>query len=430
MSTTNKARGWSLKSIYFSIRDALAYRMSDRDPNNRDITHEPVGGNTNSTPHIDRALQLSTVWSCVRLISGTISTLPLFLYERTTTDGQDTRRPAREHPLYDLLHRSPNADMTAVEFWESVVASLLTWGNAYVLKTRGYANRLVSLDPLDPARMRLPYKDKAGRTRFDYSTPGGLKEYTENDVWHIKGFGTNGLVGVSPVGMGWRSMLGAANIAQAGSNMFGGSMRPSGVVSIPDILGPDQRKQMQEVITNGIFGNSEMGRTYMLEGGAKYEQLTINPIDAQMIEQMNASVEDLCRWFQVPPSMIGHGTAVSNWGTGREQINLGFKQYVLDPITTRIEQSIEKHLLTAAERLKYYAEHSFEGMLRADSAGRAAFYATMVQNGIYTRRFCRSLENQPPMEGDNELTVQSNLIPVKMLGKITATTQPAPEKTE
>jgi HK97 family phage portal protein len=299
-----------------------------------------------------------------------------------------------------------------------------------VLKTRGSGNRLVALDPLNPALMRDPYKDKNGRTRYDYSEPSGLKKYTEDDVWHIKGFGADGLKGLSPVGMGWRSMMGAANIAQAGSTMFGGNMRPSGVVSIPDILDPDQRKQMQEVIANGIFGNSEMGRTYMLEGGAKYEQLTINPIDAQMIEQMNASVEDLCRWFQVPPSMVGHGTAVSNWGTGREQINLSFKQYVLDPITTRIEQSIEKHLLTPAERLKYYAEHSFEGMLRADSAGRAAFYSTMVQNGIYTRRHCRKLENLPPIDGDDELTVQSNLIPVKLLGKITATTQPAPAKTE
>lgn len=409
------------KAIYFSIRDALAYRQLDRDPGNRDVTRADYHSSSDATPRIDRALQLSTIWSCVRLISGTISTQPLFLYERTVTDGRDTRRIAREHSLYSLLHDSPNADMTAVEFWECVVVGLLTWGNSYVLKAYS-GSRLVALDPLNPALMSVR-RTLDGDVTYIYADPRGQREYTEREIWHIKGFGSDGLIGYSPIGMGWRSVLSASNVENASAKTFGQDLRPSGVVSITDILKADQRKQMQEAIIDGVFGNAAIGKLHLLEGGATYQQIGINPVDAQMAEVLNRSVEDLCRWYQVPPSMIGHGTAVSNWGTGREQINLGFKQYVLDPYLTRIEQSIAKHLLTPAERKKYYAEFNLESLLRADSAGRANFYDKMVKGGIYTPNFCRSLENLEPLPGGDQLFMQSAMLPIEKLGQVTPGTQ-------
>lgn len=410
-----------VKQTYFSIRDAIAYRELDRDPGNRDVTRGDYNVGNDATPRIDRALQLSTIWSCVRLISGTISTQPLFLYERTVTDGRDTRRIAREHSLYYLLHDSPNADMTAVEFWECVVVGLLTWGNSYVLKSYS-GSRLVALDPLNPALMTVR-RTLDGAVTYIYADPRGQRDYTEREIWHIKGFGSDGLIGYSPLGMGWRSVLSATKVENASANTFGENMRPSGVISIEPILTKDQRAQMQTSIIDGVFGNREVGRQYLLEGNAKYTQLTINPVDAQMVEQLSRSVEDLCRWYQVPPSMIGHGTAVSNWGTGREQINLGFKQYVLDPYLTRIEQSIAKHLLTPAERKKYYAEFNLESLLRADSQGRSNFYDKMVKGGIYTPNFCRSLENLEPLPGGDQLFMQSAMLPLDKLGQVTPGTQ-------
>lgn len=421
MSEKKKTAGLSLKAIYFSIRDALAYRQLDRDPGNRDVTRADYHSASDATPRIDRALQLSTIWSCVRLISGTISTQPLFLYERTVTDGRDTRRIAREHSLYYLLHDSPNADMTAVEFWECVTVGLLTWGNSYVLKSYS-GSRIVALDPLNPALMSVR-RTLDGDVTYIYADPRGQKEYTEREIWHIKGFGSDGLIGYSPIGMGWRSVLSASNVENASAKTFGSDLRPSGVVSITEILKADQRKQMQEAIVDGVFGNMAIGKLHLLEGGAKYQQIGINPVDAQMAETLARSVEDLCRWYQVPPSMIGHGTAVSNWGTGREQINLGFKQYVLDPYLTRIEQSIAKNLLTAAERKKYYAEFNLESLLRADSAGRASYYREMINNGVYTPNFCRSLENLEPLEGGDQLFMQGAMMPITRLGQDTTASQ-------
>ena len=164
----------------------------------------------------------------------------------------------------------------------------------------------------------------------------------------------------------------------------------------------------------------------LLEGEATYQNAQgLNPDDAQLLQTRAFNVEDLCRWFNVPPSMIGHGTAVSNWGTGREQIMLGFLAFVLRPYLVRIEQGIKKSLLTPVERMRYFAEYSVEGLLRADSAARAAYYSTMVQNGLKTRNEIRALENDPPVPGGDELTVQSNLIPITLLGKMTSTAKTA-----
>lgn len=404
------------KAIYFSIRDALAYRQVDRDPGNRDVTINNRDYGSNAAPGVDRSLQLSTVWSCVRLISGTVAALPLFVYERVEINGVEGRRKARSHPLYALLHDSPNADMTASEFWEAVIVSLCTWGNAYVRKTYGYGGKLVSLDPIRPEEISV-VRGRDGRPRYLHAGSRGHETYTEAEIWHIKGFGVDGLIGLSPIAVGCRSLQSATNIENAASNTFGGNMRPSGIVKIKDILDQNQRKQLQNVLVDSVFSSREMGKLHLLEGGAEYQALTINPVDAQLMEQRGASVEDLCRWFQVPPSMIGHGTAVSNWGTGRQEINLGFKQYVLEQYTHKIEQSIAKHLLTPVERIRYYAEYSFEGLLRSDSAGRAAFYKQALFDGWMCVNEVRALENLPPVPGGDIYRVQSSMVPLDQLGK-------------
>lgn len=402
-----------MKSVFFSIRDAIAYRQVTRDPGNRDITvNDPPN---NCEPAVSAALKLSTVWACVRLISETIATLPLLMYERTG----EARNLARDHPLFYLLHDSPNADMTAVEFWEAVVSQLCLWGNSYCLKSTGSGGKLVSLDPLNPALMTVR-RTLDGAVTYIYADPRGEKEYTENDIWHIKGFGTDGLVGQSPIGMGWRSIRGAGAAETAASDMFSNNMRPAAVLTVKEWLKPDQRDQLKEKYMKGVFGNAQTGQLQIIEGATEYKQLTMNPVDAQMIESRNFSVEDLCRWFNIPPSMIGHGTAVSNWGTGREQINLGFLQYVLRPYLVRIEQGIRKSLLRPAERTKYFAEYSMEGLLRGDSAARAAFYKSALNDGWLDSDEIRALENWPKRGGAaGKLRVQSNMIPLDMLGTTT-----------
>ncbi|ATQ78288.1 phage portal protein [Massilia violaceinigra] len=415
------ATGLALKSIYFSIRDAVAYR-GVRDAN-KDVTLN-YGDVRNGTPGVNAALQLSVVWSCVRLIAETIATLPLITYERKVVNGREIRVVARDHPLYYLLHDSPNADMTAVEFWEAVVSQICLWGNAYCLKSYGAAGRIVALDPLNPALMAVR-RNPDGGVRYLYADPRGQKEFTEGEIWHIKGFGTDGLMGISPITAGWRSMSGATATENASASTFTNNMRTQGVVSVNEFLTIEQRAQMKTKVMGAVFGDARTGQLQLLEGGAEFTQLSMHPADAQMLETRSFSVEDLCRWFGMPPSMIGHGTAVSNWGTGREQINLNLIQYVLRAYMVRIEQGIKKSLMKPAERARYFSEYSVEGLLRGDSVTRFQVYATATSNGLKTRNECRALENDPPLPGGDELTVQSNLIPLSLLGKITNTAQAA-----
>ena len=144
----------------------------------------------------------------------------------------------------------------------------------------------------------------------------------------------------------------------------------------------------------------------------------INPNDAQLLESRSFSVEEICRWFRVPPFMVGHSEKSTSWGTGIEQQMIGFLTFTLGPWLRRIEQAISKDLLTPTDRVRFYPKFAIEGLLRADSAGRAAFYSAMVNNGILTRDEVRELEDREPMGGNAAvLTVQTAMAPLDSLGQ-------------
>lgn len=374
---------------------------------------DSYSGKTVSAP---TAMKLATVWACIRLISETIATLPLQVYER---DAKGGRTVAREHWLYALVHDQPNANMTAVEFWEAVVAQLCLWGNAYCLKTYLGA-RIISIDPLRPDKMTVK-TDLNGNLIYLYKGSKGTIEYTEAEIWHLKGFGIDGLIGLSPIAYARNSLGAAMSADEASGKVFANGMRAGGALKMAGILTPAQRTEVRESLALQLAGTANTGKLMVLEGGAEYQPLSINPEDAQMLETRAFHVEEICRWFRVPPFMVGHSEKSTSWGTGLEQQMIGFLTFALRPYLARVEQGIKKSLLAPTDRLKYFAEFSLEGLMRADSTGRAALYASAAQNGWMTRNEIRDLENRPPLAGGDELTVQSNLIPLSMLGKITST---------
>jgi HK97 family phage portal protein len=405
-------------SAAYTLRDVVTFRRA-----NNIVMDQPglAAYQDSGANGPDAALQLSTVYSCVSLIAETIATLPLITYKKIA----GRRDVADDHPLYAILHDSPNADETAVEFWERAIAHICLRGNAYVLKTRNTLGQIISLDLLDPDLMRKPYRDRAGEIRYDYNAAAGIRYYTQAEVWHIKGFGTDPLVGLSPIRLGLLSMMAARSADKTAAKMFGNGLRPTAVLTRQEFFTPDQRQQMKEKLAEGFFGDPDTGRMMLLEGGTAYQALSISPEEAQLLESRTFQVEDLCRWFKVNPALVGHPGTASNFGTGREQIMLNFLMFTLRPYLKRIESGIQKHLLAPSERAKYFAEYSVEGLLRADSKTRFEVYSIAVQNGLKTRNEVRALENDPPLDGGNELTVQSNLIPVTLLGKITNTAQAA-----
>ena len=361
---------------------------------------------------VDRAMRLSAVWACVRLVSTSVAGLPLGLYKRLP-DG--SREDARDHVVYDIIHASPNDDMTALQFWQASVASMLLWGNAYA-RIHRLLGRVVALEFLLPRRVRLDVDD-SGRLRYFY-TPikGEEREIGREDMLHIPAFTLDGRVGMSAIRYGVDVFGAAMSADDAANSTFRNGLMPTVAFSVDRTMNPAQRDEFRKYVET-VSGALNAGKSPVLEQGVRPEQVGINPVDAQLLESRNWSIEEISRWFGVPPWMIGHTDKGSNWGTGLEQQMIAFLIFSISSITNQIEQCINKRLLTATERRSLYAEFALEGFLRADSKTRAEFYSSAGQNGWMTRNEIRRRENLPKVDGADILTVQTNLTPIDQLGQ-------------
>lgn len=363
-------------------------------------------------------MRLSATWSCVRLIAETIATLPLSIYE--SKGGGKGKQLAQQHPLYSVLHDVPNPDATAAVFWESMVASMLVRGAGRAEKLI-FNNRLVGLSFLDPERLS-PHR-KQGRVVLEwrYAEDTGLTRIIPaSRVWTVPGFTLDGKNGVSVVQYG-SAVFGQATAAEkAAGRAFGNGALQNLYYTIKDWLTQDKRDGFRE----NVMGLLEQGKTPLLEGGIDVKTLGISPKDAQLLESRAWSVQEICRWFRVPPWMVGHTEKSTSWGSGVEQQMIAFLVFTLSPWLRRIEQAITKDLLTPAERLRYYPKFAVEGLLRADSAARASFYGVMVDKGIFTRDQVRELEDMEPMGGNAAvLTVQSAMTTLDSIGTNTSEQQ-------
>lgn len=353
------------------------------------------------------ALSLSAVWACTNLIAGTIATLPLVVYRQKG----DERVAVKDHALYRLLHDSPNYDQTAVDFWEFIAASLELWGNAYarIERTNG---KVSGLHPINPAVIAVRRRQD-GAIEYRWTEDGRYYELTDRDVFHVRGFGGNPLGGMSTLHFG-RQVFGVALAAdRSAGTTFANGLRPSGVLKFAEWLKPDQRDLAETAMVAKFAGAQNTGKPMVLEGGVTWEALTLNPEDAQMLETRKFSVEEVCRLFGVPPHMIGHTEKSTSWGTGLEQQTLAFQKFTLRRRLKRIEQSIMKQLVTPEERSRgLIVDFNLEGLLRADSAGRASFYQTMTAIGAMTINEVRALENLPPVPGGETPRMQMQNVPI------------------
>jgi HK97 family phage portal protein len=353
-------------------------------------------------------MQLDAAWSCVRLISETIATLPLSMFERT---GKG-KRLAPQHGLHFVIHDQPNADSTASIFWEAMVAAMLLRGAGRAEKLY-VGPQLVGLSFLDPNKL-VCNRDQNGRKRWQYPRENGeMREIPESRIWTIPGFTLDGTNGVSVISYGAKVFGSAIAADKAAAQTFKNGLLQTIYYKMANFLKPEQRVEFKK----NLAGSIERGEAPLLEGGTDAGTLGIKPSDAQLLESRGFSVEAICRWFRVPPWMVGHTEKSSSWGTGIEQQMIGFLTFTLGPWLRRIEQAISKDLLTPAERTRFYPKFAVEGLLRADSAGRASFYGAMVNNGILTRDEVRELEDREPMGGNAAvLTVQSAMTTLDALG--------------
>jgi HK97 family phage portal protein len=407
----------ALRTIYLKAVTTIARGLGLSDPR---LYHFMGSGITHAGENVTvgTALTLDAVWACVRLIAQTIATLPLQVYQQ---DDNGQAVIARQHPLYALLHDIPNADMTATEFWEALAASILLWGNGYAAIERGAGGRIVAVTPMRPDRVNIT-RQEDGSLRYAYNYMGFIAYLEEGDVMHIKGFSLDGLFGMSPIQQGMQSIATSLAAERAAGSLWRNGMRPAHALIAPAYLNDTQRERYKTKFQEEYAGAVNAGRVPLIEGGWKLEQLSLPPEDAQLLASRQFQVETICRWFDVPPTMIGHMTRSTAWGSGMEQMMLWFLTFALRPHLKRIEQCIAKSLVSAQDRANgFYAEFNVEGLLRADSAGRAALYAVLADHGLRTRNELRALDNMPPLPGGDDLTVAAGMVPIQEAADIAKT---------
>lgn len=369
----------------------------------------------------DSALQISTVYACVSLLSRVISSLPLMVY-RNLDDGR--RVLARDSRLWAVLHDRPNDVMTAREFWSTMVMHWAIRGNAYAQIIRDSDGDLVSLWPLSPDQIEV-YIDQEGKIAYRYQKDGKSFILGLNDVLHIKDIG-NGLIGLSKLAFMSASIKEAAETQRFATENAVNFGKPSGILTVDHILqvknkqGINERERVKQALFD--FRTGGPSKVIVLEADMKFNNVSLTPEQSQLIENRQFTVEEICRWFGVPPVLIG-ASGATTWGSGISEITAGFVKFTIGPMLVSIEQAIKNRVFSFDEQLSMQAEFSLDALMRGDLTTRYQAYATAVQNGFKTRNEVRQLENDEPIEGADILTAQTNLAPLDMLGKVQSTGQ-------
>ena len=379
-----------------------------------------LGNSTSGKKVSERsAMQMTAVYSCVRILSEAIAQLPLHVYEYTDTGG----RKATEHPLYFLLHDEPNPEMTSFVFRETLMTHLLLWGNAYAQVIRNGKGEIIALYPLMPDRMKVD-RDEHGQLYYEYTVstddaPINGKQATvklePSDVLHIPGLGFDGLVGYSPIAMAKNTIGMAIACEEYGAKFFANGAQPSGVLEHPGTL-KDPAK-VRESWQSTFGGSRNANKVAVLEEGMKYTPISISPEQAQFLETRKFQVNEIARIFRVPPHMVGdlEKSSFSNI----EQQSLEFVKYTLDPWVCRWEQSIMRRLFTPEEKKKYYVKFNVDGLLRGDYQSRMNGYAIGRQNGWMSANDIRELENLdriPAEDGGDLYLINGNMTKLKDAG--------------
>ena len=395
-----------------------------------------MGGSTSGKTVTERsAMQMTAVYSCVRILSEAVAGLPLHLYKYTDSGG---KAMALDHPLYHLLHDEPNPEMSSFVFRETLMTHLLHWGNAYAQIIRNGKNEIVALYPLMPNKMSVD-RDEDGRLYYTYyrGTDEAIKNkefavtLQPSDVLHIPGLGFDGLVGYSPIAMAKNAIGMAIACEEYGAKFFANGAAPGGVLEHPGTIKDPQRVRESWQSTFGGSGNAN--KIAVLEEGMKYTPIGISPEQAQFLETRKFQINEIARIFRVPPHMVGdlEKSSFSNI----EQQSLEFVKYTLDPWVIRWEQSIQRSLLSKDEKVVYFVKFNLEGLLRGDYQSRMNGYAIGRQNGWMSANDIRELENLdriPAEDGGDLYLINGNMLPLKNAGAFadTPTDDGKEEKTD
>ncbi|WP_412479905.1 phage portal protein [Azonexus sp. IMCC34839] len=373
------------------------------------------GGPTWSKVSVDEKtqLQIAAAFSCIRLISETVGTLPLKLYRKTSKG----REQAVDHAAHRLVSRQPNEYMTAVEWKESMAVSLCTLGQAYNRAIRRPDGKLYSIIPVPKSKVK-PELTSDGSLLYLFTRNDGQQiPLKREEICPIRGFGNVGEIeGFAPHRLHANSLALTVAVEKYGAEFFGSGGRPTGVLTTDLEFRKDQRDGIRDGFNKYVRESWLSGLLPILEKGLKYQPVTTPNNEAQFIETRKLQIAEVARIYRVPVSMLMEMDKASY--NNSEQANKHFLDYTLLPYLVRIEQGLNTCLLTEKEQIDHYFEFDVRGLLRGDSTQRASYYVQMRMAGAMSQNEIRELENMPTRDGADDLHVPLNMAPSDLLREI------------
>ena len=365
---------------------------------------EAISSETSSGVNIspNTALRHTAVFACNRVLSESISSLPLTIYQE---DEKGNRSKAKSHPLYDILHSTPNPETTTMQWRETMITSLNMRGNHYTQVIRDNAGRISSLWGLATDRISVTRLEKTGELIFLYDNGKKQMPFKFDDILNVSGLSLDGMSGVSPITYNRESLSLSKAMEIYGGKYFKNGATSTGAFSVQGELSDEAYKRLKNGFADSYTGMINAHKPMILEGGAKFEKITMSNEDSQFLDSRKYQRSEIASIFRVPLHMINdlERATFSNI----EQMSLDFAIYTLTPWLVRIEQAMNRDLLTKKERAKgFYIKHNLAGLLRGDTASRAEMYSKYVNSGIYTINDVLALEDKNEVSNGNERFMQ------------------------
>lgn len=355
------------------------------------------GGQTSSGVSVssETAMRQMTVYACVKVLSQSIAQLPCHFMQQNGV----VKEKALNHPLYHILHDQPNSWMTAAEFWGMATAHIALRGNFYAFKVMSPRGELLELLPIAPGII-TNVEQKA-----DYSiiytaslSDGSQKQYSNKQIMHLRGLVMNGYMGLNPIEYARESVgLGLAS-EKFLARYFGKGMHPGAIIEHPLPLSAASHANLKKVLKEKYAGLNESQDLMLIDEGMKISFPPIKLVDAQFLELGRFTQSQICGLFRVPLMLIQSDTNTTTFASA-EQFILSFVTHALTPIVVNIEQAIKRDLLSDEEKKTYYPKFSMTGLLRGDSAARAAFYRELINAEVINPNEARDLEEMNPYPG-------------------------------
>lgn len=358
----------------------------------------------------DKALNFTAYWACITLLAGTLASLPFFLYERTGPKG---KKHATEHPLYRLLHDDPNPEMDSFSYIETLMYHLVASnGNCY--SYIDWSPDRLSIEALwlmNPVRTEKARDEKTGDIVYKYQTEKqGPLIIPAYHVWHIPGFGYDGLRGYTPLTYA-RNQIGLGLASEKlGSKIFSNGLTIGGFLEHPGRMGKDAQETFKKTIEEKYQGVDKAHKLLILEEGMKYNKNAIPPNDAQWLETRKFQRGEMASFFHIPPHMIGDLDRATF--SNIEEQSLEFVTYTLRPWLVRWERSANRQLLTEAEKAKYFVKFQVDGLLRGDIESRFRAYAVARNWGWMSANDVLELEDRNGIGAQGDIYLApSNMLP-------------------